>query len=159
MVPTHVRALKRVVGWPELWSMRNVPSPKTALSTVLLGCSTPPSLNTPVTMMAPGPAWLVDATWKYSARPDDAGAEPPQAPPGPPQAPPGPKGPPPAPPGPKGPSHGPSLGMVVAVAAVVVAVVLADEMPVATANAAPDTRPAASTSVADRDSLHLGAIR
>jgi hypothetical protein len=48
--------------------------------------------------------------------------------------------------------------MVVAVAAVVVAVVLADEMPVATANAAPDTRPAASTSVADRDSLHLGAF-
>src|SRR5580704_3901410 len=66
---------------------------------------------------------------------------------------------PPHPPGAKGPPRGPSRGMVVAGAAVDVAVVLADEMPVATANAAPDTRPAASTSVADRDRLHLGAIR
>jgi hypothetical protein len=45
---------------------------------VLPGCSIPPSVNAPVTMMAPGPAGLVDATWTYSVSLDDADAGPPR---------------------------------------------------------------------------------
>src|SRR5579863_8383391 len=83
MVPTHVFGLNREVGWPALWSMRKLPPLKTAWSMVLPGCSAPPSLNAPVTMMTPGPAGLVDATWKYSAHLEDAGAGPAHMPLGP----------------------------------------------------------------------------
>src|SRR5580700_4018941 len=83
MVPRHVFGLNREAGWPALWSMRKVPPLNTAWSMVLPGCSAPPSLNAPVTMMTPGPAGLVDATWKYSAHLEDAGAGPSHMPLGP----------------------------------------------------------------------------
>src|ERR1035437_4005162 len=66
MVPTQVAESKRTVGCPALWSMRKLPPAKVAPSMARPGCSVPPALTTPVTMMVPGPEGWVDTTWKYS---------------------------------------------------------------------------------------------
>src|SRR5271154_1085365 len=79
MVPTHVPALKRVLGCPALWSMRKPPPAKVAPSMARPGCSVPPASTIPVMMMVPGPAGAVEATWKYSVRADRAGAHDPRA--------------------------------------------------------------------------------